>query len=447
MRIWGFAREQDGPPTRERLSNHSNTVRIMEPDYEKELKELSRDEASHERLRELYNRLREERDEAQKRLELLERAIRDDYDAILITDLELEEPGPRIVYVNDGFCEMTGYSREEVIGKTPRILQGPKTDEAVLDELRKQLKEGKSFFGQTVNYRKDGSEFVNQWDIHPLTDREGNITHWVSYQHDITERKRSEQVVVDTRVEFDELREASRSTVVDVDLEGNIVMANKSFRDLIGYTKDELKQLRIWELFPDKFRTSLEKRFETGDRQAFDKREFRGVIRHKSGVPVQVEGNTRLMELKDQTLIRASVSNVSLRKRVMETLNRRNRDFSRIFEQASEFTYEAHVDNSTPVITYLSEEFPALTGLNPENILGKGCLKRYVHENDYAKVCRYLREAAKSGGGTCQYRIRDGEGNYIEVIDYCRGSRGEKEHKLQGSVSLKPGDSRGNDAG
>jgi PAS domain S-box-containing protein len=89
-------------------------------------------------------------------------------------------------------------------------LQGPKTDRAVLDILKKRLQEGQSFFGHTVNYRKDGSEFVNQWDIHPLTNEEGEITHWVSYQHDITERKRSEKKVVDAEIEFDRLTEESK---------------------------------------------------------------------------------------------------------------------------------------------------------------------------------------------------------------------------------------------
>lgn len=307
----------------------------MTSDISSQLRELSKDPSSSDKLEQLFDRVAGERDRALQQLELLERAIRNDYEGIMITGLELDPPGPEIVYVNDGFCKMTGYSREELIGETPRILQGPETDQEVLEELKQRLKEGQSFFGQTVNYRKDGSEFVNQWDIHPLTDNEGTITHWVSYQHDITDRKRSEQLLVDMNVEFDDLREASHSTVLDADTDGNIVMANRALRQLIGYGIDELKGRKVWELFPEKYSHRLRSRFESADRkEAFDDQEFRTVIHHESGFPIQIQGKTRVMELKDRTLIRVDIKNISLRKRVMDTLQRRNRAYSRILDRA-----------------------------------------------------------------------------------------------------------------
>jgi PAS domain S-box-containing protein len=78
---------------------------------------------------------------------LLTSAMRHVDEAVLITTKELDLPGPEIVYVNEGFCRMTGYAAEEVIGKTPRILQGPKTDRAELDRLRRCLSRGKPFKG------------------------------------------------------------------------------------------------------------------------------------------------------------------------------------------------------------------------------------------------------------------------------------------------------------
>ncbi len=126
----------------------------MEPSIEEKLKSLSKDEGSFEKLKDLYEGLSEDKQKLQKHLRLLEQSIENDYDSILITDINLEKPGPKIVYVNDGFTEITGYSREEVIGKTPRILQGPKTDREVLDRLKERLKHGKPFFGQAVNYKK-----------------------------------------------------------------------------------------------------------------------------------------------------------------------------------------------------------------------------------------------------------------------------------------------------
>ncbi|MEX0638966.1 MAG: PAS domain S-box protein, partial [Balneolaceae bacterium] len=194
----------------------------------KKIKACSRDEESYKELQALFQELRHEADRYKEWLELLERSIRNDYDSILITELDIEEPGPEIVYVNDGFTRITGYQREEVIGKTPRILQGEKTDRSVLKKLKNRLNEGLPFFGHTVNYRKDGTEFVNQWDIHPLVDDEGRVTHWVSYQHDISERKRSEKTIVDVQIEFDSLHEEAKCTRVDLDERGVFVSANKA---------------------------------------------------------------------------------------------------------------------------------------------------------------------------------------------------------------------------
>ncbi|SMO33353.1 PAS domain-containing protein [Fodinibius sediminis] len=297
----------------------------MLPDDLKNLRDLCKDEQSFEKIKKSIASLVEERDKTKHQLSLLEAAIKDDYESILITELNLEEPGPEIVYVNDGFCEITGYSREEVMGKTPRILQGPKTDREVLDKLKERLINGQCFFGQAINYRKDGSEFVNQWDIHPLTNEEGVPTHWVSYQHDITERKRAEQQFIDTKIEFDELREESYCTAIDIDSEGNVISANNAFAALTGYTKDELKDCKVWEFFPDKYTHSLKKRFTEDDGESLlNGKEFKALIKHKSGLPIQVKGQSRVLDLKDQQVIRVEIENISLQKKVMDSLRKRH---------------------------------------------------------------------------------------------------------------------------
>jgi len=116
-------------------------------------------------------------------------------DSIIITTKDLDLPGPQIIYVNPGFTKMTGYSPQEVIGKTPRIFQGTKTDKSVLRRLKSSLLEGKVFFGQAINYRKDGSEFWNEWHIEPIRDEDGTVECYLAIQHDITKRKEAEQVI------------------------------------------------------------------------------------------------------------------------------------------------------------------------------------------------------------------------------------------------------------
>lgn len=206
-----------------------------------QLKKLAKDVDSYNKLEEIFSNLFERYNQASHHVELLESAIRNDYDSILITELNLEKPGPRIVYVNDGFTRMTGYTKEEAIGNTPRMLQGPKTDRAILDRLKRRLIEGQAFFGHTINYRKDGTEFINQWDIHPLYNAEGEVTHWVSYQRDVTEKKETAKAIFNT--DFDELlKRREEFTVkfglseIDSSIECNFV--TEAFEEITGLEKD-----------------------------------------------------------------------------------------------------------------------------------------------------------------------------------------------------------------
>jgi two-component system cell cycle sensor histidine kinase/response regulator CckA len=133
-----------------------------------------------------------ERKIAEEALRLLSSAVMQSKEAILITDAELDLPGPRIVFVNPAFTEMTGYTAEEVFAKTPRIFQGPRTDKTVLSRLRRNLERGEVFVGEAINYRKDGQEFDLEWQITPIRDAAGVITHFLAIQRNITARKRFE---------------------------------------------------------------------------------------------------------------------------------------------------------------------------------------------------------------------------------------------------------------
>lgn len=125
-------------------------------------------------------------------LQLLYTAAEQAKDALVITDAELDFPGPKIVFVNPAFTKMTGYSAEEILGKTPRLLQGPKTNRAVLEQLRQKLERGELFEGETINYRKDGTEFDLEWQVAPIRDSNGEITHFLAVQRDVTERRQIE---------------------------------------------------------------------------------------------------------------------------------------------------------------------------------------------------------------------------------------------------------------
>src|SRR5262245_64188178 len=91
---------------------------------------------------------------SEEQLRLLTTVVEQSTESVVITTAQLDLPGPQIVYVNPAFTRMTGYTPEEVIGKTPRILQGPKTDRSVLNRLRSDCAAGKIVHGDATKHRK-----------------------------------------------------------------------------------------------------------------------------------------------------------------------------------------------------------------------------------------------------------------------------------------------------
>ena len=115
---------------------------------------------------------------------LLEASMEESYNSIIISEAG---PGYPIIYVNPAFTLMTGYEPEDVMGKSPSILQGPKTDREVIDRLGMDISHGRVFQGRAINYRKDGSEFLMQWKIAPIFNEKSETTHYLAIQQAVIE--------------------------------------------------------------------------------------------------------------------------------------------------------------------------------------------------------------------------------------------------------------------
>lgn len=122
---------------------------------------------------------------AERELRKLSLAVEQSPESVVITDLE-----GRIDYVNEGFVQATGYHREDVIGRNPRILQSGRTPPETYIALWDALSRGRSWKGEFYNRRKDGSEYVEFAIVTPLSQPDGLISHYVAVKEDITERKR-----------------------------------------------------------------------------------------------------------------------------------------------------------------------------------------------------------------------------------------------------------------
>lgn len=223
-----------------------------------EKKSLQLEETNRALQRDIAERMRVE-----ESLRLLDSVVTQSGEAVLITDAQLEAPGPHIVFVNDAFLSMTGYAAEEVIGKTPRILQGPKTDRKVLDRLRDDLMQGKIFQGEAINYRKDRSEYLQAWRVAPILDAEGRIGHYVATLRDITGSRRTEDALQDSRRRLDGIVSSAMDAIISVDSDRYILLTNAAAEAMFGYAAEEMIGQRLDGLMPARFHAGHTRHFES----------------------------------------------------------------------------------------------------------------------------------------------------------------------------------------
>lgn len=166
---------------------------------------------------------------------MFQAAVMQSWNAIVITDADLAA-GCRVQSANPAFCAMTGYTEDELRGRTLKILQGPSTDPAVIEELRACLSEARYFEGQATNYRKDGSSYIVRWNVSPIRDDDGVLTHFISVQQDISDYVRAER---ENRLLARAL-DATTDPVVMTDDQSRIIFANSAFSEVTGYGREEL---------------------------------------------------------------------------------------------------------------------------------------------------------------------------------------------------------------
>ncbi|TDF36344.1 PAS domain S-box protein [Alteromonadaceae bacterium M269] len=136
-----------------------------------------------------------ERKAAEEQMRMLQSVVENANDMVVVTDpMPINAPdGPKIRYVNAAFERVTGYSKEEAIGQTPRMLQGKKTAREQLNKIKQALIEGKEAHVELLNYTKNGYEYYNDLRIVPVKNSRGEVQYFTSIQRDTTSRKTMEQ--------------------------------------------------------------------------------------------------------------------------------------------------------------------------------------------------------------------------------------------------------------
>jgi sigma-B regulation protein RsbU (phosphoserine phosphatase) len=163
-------------------------------------------------------------DDAAAWLALKDRALEVASEGFTIADAR--RPDQPLIYANQGFERITGYSIADVMGRNCRFLQGPGTDPAAMAEIRAALAESRPCLVEILNYRKDGSAFWNRLSITPVRDGAGTVTHFIGVQSDVTARRLAE----------DGLRRSKEALEQDMRLAARVQQALLPARDVTAGT-------------------------------------------------------------------------------------------------------------------------------------------------------------------------------------------------------------------
>lgn len=170
----------------------------------------------------------------EERRKLLEAVVVKANDVIITEAATINQLGPRIIYVNPAFERMTGYSAADACGKTPRILQGPDSSRAALDQIRQALESRQAIEIELINYRKDGTPFWVELSIAPVADANGSNTHFVAVQRDTTERRQAEAALKQSQERLELGLEAARAGWWSWDVLSDEHRWSPSFERLLG---------------------------------------------------------------------------------------------------------------------------------------------------------------------------------------------------------------------
>lgn len=129
---------------------------------------------------------------ANEELRLISAAVENLNDMVMITDSNLQEDGPHLVFVNKAFERSTGYSRAEAIGRNLEMLYGPNSDIHEVHRIRSAMSTRQAIRSEIISYTKSQEEFWLEVDIRPINDQQGKCTHYVAIERDITDRKKAE---------------------------------------------------------------------------------------------------------------------------------------------------------------------------------------------------------------------------------------------------------------
>ena len=294
-------------------------------------------------------------------LNLLESVVTQTQDAILVTLPYSKKNNLKIIYCNPSFLKMTGFYKNEIIGKTPKILFGNDSDQKVLKSLIDKLKKGISHEFELINYTKKGTPFWVSLTLSPVRDETAKITHWIWIQRNITDQKQKEIELKLMNDRFKLVTEAAEVAIWDWDIQTKNHYWGEGFEKVFGINlSNKENDPREWanRIHPDdqeyvlsylnnilqdqNTKTfTIQYRFKKTDGSFAYVSDSGIVIRNEKGQPLRLVG--AMQNVSKQKEIEFSLRTLN------ENLEKSNRELEISNQELEQFAYVASHDLQEPL--------------------------------------------------------------------------------------------------
>lgn len=351
-------------------------------------------------------------------INLLKNAISKLGEGVVITTNDLDWPGPKIVFVNDAMCRISGYEAHELIDQTPRILQGEATNRATLKRIRTELSEKGQVIAELINHRKDGAAYHAEVFIMALQDDEGRRTNYVSIHRDITDRIKKDEALREREELLRAILDATVDSIIAITRKGSIVDINSATERLFGYTRAELVGKNVNMLMPSPYREehdhSLNRYAETREP-------------HIIGVGREVEAQRKdgsifsahlaVRKVEGLSLYAGVIRDISEHKRAEKELRHENQFNETII--ATAHTVILILDLKGRIVRF-NPYFEKLTGWSLDEVEGRDWFKTFLPEHHHKTIKALFRKTIRgtpTRGNVNPILTRDGEERLIEWYD------------------------------
>ncbi len=348
--------------------------------YDGLIRDITKRRKAEQALSDLNATLEQRVDEQTREVRLLAEAMASLGEGVVITSDGLNWPDPKIVYVNEALCRITGYDSDELVGRTPRMLQGKRTDPDALKELRRVLMEGRSHRCEVVNYRKDGTAYDAEIFVSPLFDAEGRHTNFIGIHRDITGRKRADATLRDRQERLRAILNTASDGIVIIDSMGIIDAVNPATETMFGYHRDEMIGQNVSMLMPSPYREEhngyLERYRKTREPHIIGiGREVTGQRKDGSTFPIDLA----VSEVDHMGLFTGAIRDLSERRNVEEELRREQKLTANIVNTVQNIVLLLDPQGN---IIHFNPYTARLTGWSLEEVKGKSWFDIFLRTSD-----------------------------------------------------------------